>query len=370
MQSRITQLTTKLKKRPAVYLGGGAVLLSAVGLASGVFASEEPAPAAATIYVTAEPVRADTSSANCVTGIVQSVTPLQASAVNGGRIVAIKAQIGDRVEAGQVLAVIDGRAAALRVVQAESDVRRAEALAGERATAANRADTLVASGAMAEAERDAARAEARSAANALAAARAAAALAQTDAGFNVIRAPGAGVVASRSAELGGVVTPGQLLFAIESRAGGMIMAAVPVKLAPSIRPGMRVRYEVDGISGTARVVGASPRIEGGGVAPVRLTIESGAPAPGSIVRVQFSGADADAQMVRLPIAAIQTDARGQRFVYRIDAGRATPTPITVRALNGADARVSAALRPGTPIVAAGGAFLRPGQHVQIAKPGV
>jgi multidrug efflux pump subunit AcrA (membrane-fusion protein) len=75
-------------------------------------------------------------------------------------------------------------------------------------------------------------------------------------------------------------------------------------------------------------------------------------------------------MVRLPIAAIQTDARGQRFVYRIDAGRATPTPITVRALNGADARVSAALRPGTPIVAAGGAFLRPGQHVQIAKPGV
>lgn len=178
------------------------------------------------------------------------------------------------------------------------------------------------------------------------------------------------MVASRSAELGGVVTPGQLLFAIESRAGGMIMAAVPVKLAPSIRPGMRVRYEVDGISGTARVVGASPRIEGGGVAPVRLTIESGAPAPGSIVRVQFSGADADAQMVRLPIAAIQTDARGQRFVYRIDAGRATPTPITVRALNGADARVSAALRPGTPIVAAGGAFLRPGQHVQIAKPGV
>ncbi len=369
MHPRLKQTVTHMKRHPAVYLAGGAALLSVAGLASAVFAGDPPAAPQPTAYVVAEPVRPDLSSGNGVTGIVQSVTPLQASAVNGGRILAVKAQIGDRVEAGQVLAVIDGRAAALRIRQADSEVRRAEALAAERATAAKRADTLVATGALSEAERDAARAEARSAENTLAAARAAAALARTEADFNVVRAPGAGLIASRTAELGGVVAPGQMLFAIESRVGGMILAAVPVKLAPSIRPGMQVRYEADGVTGTARVVGMSPRIEGGGVAPVRLAVEQGSPSPGAIVRVQLNGSDADARIVRVPIGALQTDARGGRFVYRIDGKRATPVPVSIQALNGADARVSAPLRPGTPIVAAGGAFLRPGQPVQIAKPG-
>lgn len=369
MRPRLSQLTARFKKQPLLTLAGAATLVPAIAIASGAFESKEGSPAPTDVYVTAEPVRDDASSASGVTGIVQSVTPLQASAVIGGRVISLHANIGDQVAAGDVLAIVDGKAASLRVKQAESELRRVEAVASERSLAAKRADALVVSGALSEAERETLRAEAKSASDAVQTARAAMALAQNDATLNVIRAPGAGVVASRSTEVGGVVAPGQMVFAIESRVGGMILAAVPVKLAPSIKPGMPALYSADNVQGTARVVGASPRIEGGGVAQVRLKIETGKPAPGSIVHVKLTASDADARVVRVPITAIQTDPSGQRIVYRISHNHVVPVPVTLLDLNGADARVTAPLTPGTPIVAAGGAYLRAGQPVLIAKPG-
>jgi len=346
--------------------------LVAAGLAGcTLLAQDGPEPVApAMTYVATAEVRSDISAENGVTGIVQSTTPFTIGALNGGRVVQLRAQIGDSVAAGQVLAVIDGRAAGLRVAQAEADAGRAAALAGERSAAARRAEALVATGAMSQAERDSARAEAAAAASSLASARAAAAIARTDAGDNVIRAPGSGIITERLVELGAVVTPGQQVFGIEARTGGNILAAVPAKIAPSIRPGMRVAYDTEGVAGMARVVGASPRIESGGVAPVRLAIESGAPSPGSIVRLRFSADDARSSLVRVPVAAIQTGTGGTRIIYRISKeGRAVPVQVILHGLSGGDARIAAPLAPGTPIVAAGGTFLRPGLPVRIARPG-
>ena len=44
-------------------------------------------------------------------------------------------------------------------------------------------------------------------------------------------------------------------------------------------------------------------------------------------------------------------------------------PVTLVGLTGSDARVTANLPVGARVVEAGGAFVRPGQRVLIAKPG-
>lgn len=326
----------------------------------------------ATTYVVVEQARPDTTSSHGVSGIVQSAQPMQVGTVTGGRLVKLLVNVGDPVIEGQVLAILDGRMAGFRQAQTESEVRRTAIVANERAAAARRAEALVGSGAMSEAERDAARVEAEAASNALAAARAASGMARTEVEHHMIRAPGSGVISSRSVERGAVVAPGQTLLTIENRTGGRIMAALPATLAPTVRRGDRVVYRTDtGEGGYARVIGASPRVEAGGVAPVRLAIETGTALPGTIVGLRFAEQDARDDLVRVPLSALQTSEQGGRFVYTLDLhNRARPVPVRLAEMIGADARISGRIPPGTRVVAAGGGFLEPGQSVRIAKPGV
>ncbi|WP_298196535.1 efflux RND transporter periplasmic adaptor subunit [Novosphingobium sp.] len=369
-QSLFTKAKLYINERPYIYWA-----LAVEAIAAGFFATQawtddaaEAAPAPT--YVVVEQARPDAASSHGVSGIVQSAQPMQVGAVTGGRVVKLLVNVGDPVIEGQVLAILDGRIAGFRRAQAASEVRRAAIVAIERAAAARRAEALVGSGAMSAAERDAAQAEAHAANNALAAARAASGMARTEAEQHVIRAPGSGVISSRSVELGAAVAPGQTLFGIDSRKGGTIMAALPAKLAPTVRPGDRLVYRTDTGEGLARVTGASSRIEAGGVASVRLAIESGAPLPGTIVGLRFGGQDARGDLVRVPLSALQTSPHGGRFVYTLDPqNRARPVPVQLAGMTGADARVSGRIAPGTGVVAAGAGFLEPGQAVRIAKPG-
>ncbi|MBJ7438026.1 MAG: efflux RND transporter periplasmic adaptor subunit [Sphingopyxis sp.] len=357
-------------QRSYIFMGGVlglGVLGSATALA--LSSADEKKTLEALPYVAAAAVQADAAEEDSLTGIVQSTVPYQSGSVAGGRVVRLLAQIGDPVVAGQPLAVLDGTAAGLRVLQAQAEVDRASVIASERAAAAARAAQLTETGTMSAAERAAIDAEARAASSAARAARAGFGLAQDEAGQRIVRASGTGVVAARNIEVGGVAAPGQALFVIEGGGSRQILAAVPQKLADKIRPGMPVRFSSDGASGAARVVGMSSRVEDGGVIPVRLAITSGQPMPGAIVRLMIASGSSEPGIVRVPATAVQVQRSGGRFVYRIDRERIVRVPVTLIGLTGADARITAALPVGARVVEAGGAFVRAGQRVLIAKPG-
>ncbi len=360
-----------INKRSCILIGGvigAGALWSATALAFSAIDEEQVAETRP--FVAAAEVRGDAAAEDSLTGIVQSTTPFQAGSVDGGRVVRLLAQIGDRVTAGTPLAVLDGTGAALRVKQAQGELDRAAAIAAESATAAARAAELVPTGTVSEAERSAIEADARAAAGSLRAARAGLGLAQDAAGQRIVRAPGSGVVAGRNIEVGGVAAPGQILFVIEGGGDRQILAAVPQKLADRIKPGNRVRYSSETGAGEAEVIGVSPRVEDGGVVPVRLAIRSGQPMPGAIVRLTMTVESGGAGVVRVPATAVQVQRNGARFVYRIDSeGRIVRVPVTLVGLTGSDARVTAALPVGARVVEAGGAFVRHGQRVLIAKPG-
>jgi len=139
---------------------------------------------------------------------------------------------GERVEAGAVLARLDDDAARSAVAAAEA----AEAAAGADF---RRMEALLAKGAATPREREDAAARA-------AAAHAALLVAKDNLAYAVLRAPFAGMVASRPVHVGDVVSPGTTLIEVEGEGGLEVQTTLDADLAAIARPGLRIKALVDG----------------------------------------------------------------------------------------------------------------------------
>ncbi|MCZ7455927.1 efflux RND transporter periplasmic adaptor subunit [Ochrobactrum sp. WV_118_8] len=322
-------------------------------------------------FVSAAVASKDLGTSEVITGVVESKEPLQASAAQGGRIVQLNGNVGDAVDAGHILAMIDDTSAKLRIRQAEEELRRVEALSIDRAAAAQRISTLAAKGSASEAGRSAAVAEATATQAALDSARAAVSFAKNEADLFIVRASSAGRISTRTAEVGAVVAPGQVLFSIENESGRVIAATAPQALAAQLKSGQSARYTAGSTEGEAVILSVSPKVESGGVVRVRLEVKTGGVLPGAIVQVSIAGDVGDQTIKRVPATAINLDGGGSSYVYLIkDGGQIERTAVRLRGLEGADARISAPFPVGASVVAAGGAFLRDGQSVKIVTPGL
>jgi RND family efflux transporter MFP subunit len=162
-------------------------------------------------------------------GTVQAAQTSQISSQTTGNILEIRAHEGDRVQSGQVLAVIDDAqpraavdqaTAALAAAQkevsaadsdfalAESTLKRYQQLYEKKSVSPQEFDEVNAKYQSAEAQRDMARARQAQAAAALAQAR-------TSLGYTRVRAPFAGVVTAKMADAGTLASPGMPIFTVE-----------------------------------------------------------------------------------------------------------------------------------------------------------
>jgi RND family efflux transporter MFP subunit len=162
-------------------------------------------------------------------GTVQAAQTSQISSQTTGTILEIRAHEGDRVQSGQVLAVIDDSqpraavdqatgalAAAEKEVSAadsnfalaESTLRRYQQLYEKKSVSPQEFDEINAKYQSAEAQRDMSRARQAQAAAALAQAR-------TSLGYTRVRAPFAGVVTAKMADAGTLASPGMPIFTVE-----------------------------------------------------------------------------------------------------------------------------------------------------------
>lgn len=130
-----------------------------------------------------------------------------------GRIVAVHAEAGQRVQAGQVLMRIDAREAAENVAAAKAQLAQAEANF-------TRTHNLFKQKFVSQAALDAAEATLKSA-------RAQAAAAGAGASHATVTAPISGIVATRHAELGDLATPGKPLLAVFDPKGLRAIASIP-----------------------------------------------------------------------------------------------------------------------------------------------
>jgi multidrug efflux system membrane fusion protein len=162
-----------------------------------------------------------------------------------GKIARRHVDVGDQVVAGQALAELEASDVSLQVESARAALASAEsdyALArAELARYKNLIDRQLVSRSL----YDTRVAQAEAAAARVRQARAQASVAGNQAGYAVLRAPRAGVIAQRLAEAGEVVAAGQPVYVLSAAAGGLEVAiAVPEQRVAQFKPGRLVAVEL------------------------------------------------------------------------------------------------------------------------------
>jgi len=158
-----------------------------------------------------------------------------------GRLVRVSAAVGDRVAAGQVLAVLDASRAAAQVGQAESQVAAAEANLALALDNAKRTDALAASKSIPEAQADQSRQQVALAKAQLDGALASTRLAKSGAGLHSISAPFAGIVTKAPTGIGSVINAGTPLIHLEDTSRFRLSATVGEEEVPLIVVGAPVK---------------------------------------------------------------------------------------------------------------------------------
>lgn len=308
-------------------------------------------------------VRDSSGAAAIAIGQVRASRLAVVSSEQGGRVIELLANVGDRVSAGQPLARLDPTPVRLREQQAAAELQRAEAVAAERQRNAARVAALHGDGVATDADLEAAETEARAARAARDAAAAGLTLAERDAREIVLRAPIAGVIAARPIDLS-MLAPGTTAFEIDGEDGRRIHAVLPAALADSLQPGARVTFNYGTDLGAARLTGISARDNGAGGREAVFVVTSGSPPPGGSVELRLSRNPSGGVHV-VPLAAVLTDRRGQQAVRMVGPeNKLLDVPVRLLATRGDMAEVTGRLAPGQFVVIAGAEFLEVGTTVR------
>lgn len=227
------------------YLLGSLVLATTVIAAGCGGASTEPpmteqgaAPTALTVTERTVP------DFRMVSAILTNRDVGDARARIGGRITQILVKEGDKVRAGQVVAVIGDDRISLEADAAAASVRAAEAASQQAQQDLQRAERLFTSGAISQAAIDQARSAARGAEAQTQAARAQAGAARAFNSQGQVVAPSAGEVTRIPAPRGAVIMPGEVVVLITTGAP-VLRIELPESEAASLKQGQSIRFLAD-----------------------------------------------------------------------------------------------------------------------------
>jgi RND family efflux transporter MFP subunit len=343
-------------------------LLAACRL-NGPAAEASPTPAAQPRPVqVAEVQLAPASGTAAFTGTVRARREVDVAFRASGRVVERLVEVGERVEAGQVLARLDPADLALSLRSAEAELASAEASARQAANDAARSRSLLAAGHVSAAFDDQRQAAARAATERVASVRASLELARNRLSYTTLRAPSAGVVTALLAEAGQVLPEGQPLLRMADPAERELLVRLPESALATL-----------GETTAEASFWARP----GSAIPA--TLREVAPQADATLRTyaaRFALADAPDWValgmtgtIRLlretePVATLPRGALHDRgagpMVWRVGAGgRIEAVPVRVTSLRDDSVQVAGSLSPGDQVVALGAQLLDPAQKVRV-----
>ncbi len=287
----------------------------------------------------------------------------------GGRIIAVLVETGDRVKQSQMLAKLDQSVLVPQVNQLAAALEQAIAQAALSEAEFQRAKGVEAAGALSAEE-----IERRRAAAVTDAARAKVAAAQLAEGQaklrrTEIRAPAQGVVLTRSAEVGQTAVPGaEPLFRLASGAEIEMRGQIAEQDLARVQIGQPATAYLTGITepfkGHVRLLGAviDPETRLG---DIRIALEPHPSLrPGAFAHGQVSVSEA--QRAVLPQTAVLADAQGN-YVLIVNAEQQTERRAVRVADTTADGIViGEGLKGDERVISTAGGFLRAGERVAIA----
>ncbi|RMC35655.1 efflux RND transporter periplasmic adaptor subunit [Paracoccus alkanivorans] len=361
-------------------------------------ATDQPAPPAITVSEITRMILRDRVIAGGLVGAVEQVTvqPL----VEGQPIETLEADVGDHVEAGQVLARLSTAALELQksqlraglasaratVAQAEAQVVEARASADEAQRVAERNRALREQGNTSQAAYDQARAAAASAAARVTVARQTLEAAQAqvdlakaqlaDVELNLKRtnvvAPVAGEVLTRNAQVGAVASAaGEPMFVLMKNGALELRAEISEADLLRLKPGMPAL--IRNVGGQTPIAGTLRLVEPGISATTRLGIARISIDDPDALR---SGMYADAEIIlaereglAVPVTAVGSNADGEPVVMQVEDSVVHEVTVETGIRDAGMVEVATGLAEGDRVVTKAAAFVREGDRVSAVLAG-
>lgn len=286
---------------------------------------------------------------------------------NGLRTTEVRVNVGDWVQRGALLALLQSDTLKAELAQAQASLGEANAAAQEAHAQAERVRTLHQQGFYSAAQLSQALAADASAQARVQSAKALVQLQTLRLSQTEIRAPDAGVISARLATVGGVVSPGVELFRL-IRQGRLEWRAevMPAEIA-RIRPGARAQITAASgqvLQGQVRMVAPSVDAQTR-KALVYVDVQG---QPGSARAGMFAKGDIEwgqGQALTVPQTAVVVR-DGFSYVYTVGTDqKVAQVKVATGRLVGERMQVLDGLKPDARVVVSGGAFLNHGDTVRV-----
>lgn len=358
-----------LANRRVVQIGVIAVVMMTLGACSKDEASPEPLRSVKLMTVAATEMNVSEDYSGEVRARVETRLGFQVA----GKLVQRPAELGQRVTAGQLLALIDAKdyqlsaqAAAAQVVSAQS--QRDLALADFK-----RFETLKAQNFISGAELERRDAALKAAEALLNQAKAQAQAQSNQVGYARLTASQSGVITGVEAEVGQVVSAGQPVVRLAHDGPRDAVIAVPEAMASALKVGQSMKAT---LVSTGQAFQAKVRELAASADPVtrtfavKLALEGSERLPlGSTVNVraaQLPGSQSG--VIKLPTSALRQEGQGTVVWVFDPVGMTVNTQaVEVGRIDGNEVVISSGLQAGQQVVSAGVHVLSPGQKVSIYK---
>jgi membrane fusion protein, multidrug efflux system len=199
-----------------------------------------------------------------LTGVLDASERTELTANATGRVIRVFVELGQSVKAGQPIAQVDARSAALSEREAVANVNTASEQLASAKLDCQRYPGLLAKGAVTKQEYDRAMSQCQTQASSEMAARARAAQASQGVRDSTVRAPFAGKIADRMVHVGDYVRPDTKVVTLLADDPLRLRLTVPEPNISSVKEGVVVRFEAVGLpnrsfQGTIKYVGGEIR---------------------------------------------------------------------------------------------------------------
>jgi membrane fusion protein (multidrug efflux system) len=305
-----------------------------------------------------------------LTGSVLADRQSEVAANVSGRVTRTYVERGMPVKAGQVIAVVDSKAAGYQAAAAQAQSQAAQTQVALARQECDRADTLFKQGAIPKSEFDRLKSQCTAQLYQANAAQANADLAGKLAGDTTIRAPMDGIVGERYVNVGEYVTPPSKVASVYAVNPARISISVPEQAVSLVKEGQTLEIEVS--SYQDKTFPATVRF----ISPVLrpntrdLIIEAAAPndagllRPGMFATVQLKLGDEEQPTV--PVDAIRAEGTVKRMFL---ARNGQAFEVVVRTGVTLDGRITVMepLQPGEKVIIKPPPGLRDGSSIQVTQ---
>ena len=349
-------IMTRATRRLGVVLGLAAALVAACS--NGKAKDKDPAEENSSVPVEVQPLRqAPMVAVYSGTAAIEAHDEAEVVAKVGGEVRQILAEEGDSVNAGKVLARLDGDRLRLAVAQTEANLRKLERDYKRQLELSEKG--LVAKGTAENAKFD------------LDALRAAYDRNRLELSYTEIRAPIDGVVSARYIKVGNTIAEGTATFRVTNLDPLIAYVHIPEKEFRKLAPEQTAEVVVDALGGdrfTGKISLISPTVDPK-TGTFRARVEVPDPTrrlkPGMFARVNIVYERREDAM-QLPRAAI-VDADGEQSVFVVADGKAVQRRVVTGLANNGWIEVVEGLEASERVVVVGQGGLKTGTPVKVVE---